>query len=109
MTASDYLEDALRQFHGQKKLAERALAQVTDKDLFVKLDEESNSIALIVKHLAGNMRSRWTDFLASEGEKADRDRDSESKHFAAGDWQSLSIPRGKSGEFNAAMRKKSET
>ena len=72
-----YLEDAVRQFHGQKKLAESALAQVSDEDFFRTLDPESNSVALIVKHLAGNMRSRWTDFLTSDGEKPDRRRDSE--------------------------------
>jgi hypothetical protein len=58
-------------------MAERAIAQVTDEQLTRTLDPESNSIALIVKHLAGNMRSRWTDFLTSDGEKPDRDRDSE--------------------------------
>jgi len=72
-----YLEDAVRQFHGQKKLAEKALAQVSDDEFFHRLDPGSNSIALIVKHLAGNMRSRWTDFLTSDGEKPDRHRDSE--------------------------------
>ena len=58
-------------------MAERAIAQVTDEQLTRTLDPESNSIALIVKHLAGNMRSRWTDFLTTDGEKPDRDRDSE--------------------------------
>jgi len=72
-----YLEDAVRQFHGQKKLAEKALAQVSDDEFFHRLDPGSNSIALIVKHLAGNMRSRWSDFLTSDGEKPDRHRDSE--------------------------------
>jgi Protein of unknown function (DUF1572) len=168
-----YLEDAVRQFHGQKKLAEKALAQVTDEDFFRKPDPESNSVALIVKHLAGNMRSRWTDFLTSDGEKADRRRDSEfemeggdtradlmrrwnegwrvtftavealtpadlvrsvlirdephlvlkainrqlthyahhigqivflAKHLAGPRWKTLSIPRGKSEEVNAAMK-----
>ena len=74
---SHYLEDVVAQFRSLKKLAERALAQVTDTQLFVTLDPESNSIAVIMKHLAGNMRSRWTDFLTSDGEKPDRDRDSE--------------------------------
>jgi Protein of unknown function (DUF1572) len=72
-----YLEDVVRQFHGQKKLAEKALAQVSDDEFFHRLDPGSNSIALIVKHLAGNMRSRWSDFLTSDGEKPDRRRDSE--------------------------------
>jgi Protein of unknown function (DUF1572) len=165
-----YLEDARRQFHGQKKLAEKALAQVSDAEFFRVLDSEDNSIALVVKHVAGNLRSRWTDFLTSDGEKPDRHRDSEfekesrdsreslmerweagwrdlfenvdplaagdlervvsirgerhtvvkainrqlthyayhvgqivflAKHFAGERWESLSIPRGKSEEFNA--------
>jgi hypothetical protein len=158
-----------------KRLADRAVAQVSDEDLFVMLDEESNSIAIIMKHIAGNMRSRWMDFLTSDGEKPDRNRDSEfviededtkenvlkhwevgwrclfealaplvpedlnrtvlirgelhsvvqainrqlthygyhvgqivflARHLAAGRWQSLSIPRGQSETFNAAMRKR---
>jgi hypothetical protein len=164
-----YLEDARREFRGIKRLAEKAMAQVSDEDFFATLDPNSNSIALIVKHLAGNLRSRWTDFLASDGEKADRHRDSEfeieaqdtrtnlldrwetgwrtlfaalepltpedlsrevsirgephsvmkainrqlthyaehagqvvmlAKHWAGGRWQTLSIPRGKSEDFN---------
>src|SRR5665213_1121152 len=71
------LKDAVDLLRFYKKLADRALAQATDEALFATIDEESNSIAIIVKHLAGNMRSRWTDFLASDGEKPDRDRDSE--------------------------------
>lgn len=74
---AEYLKEALRQFHGLKKLADRAMAQIPEADFFRKLDAESNSIALIVKHLAGNMRSRWKDFLTSDGEKSDRNRDSE--------------------------------
>jgi len=169
----EYLGEAVRQFRGLKKVADRALAQTASPDFFTTLDEESNSIALIVKHLAGNMRSRWTDFLTSDGEKEDRHRDSEfvlepadtresverrwhegwsllfstveplvaddlrrtvmirgeplsvlrainlqiahyayhvgqlvllAKHFAGSRWQSLSIPRGKSEEFNARRR-----
>lgn len=168
-----YLEDVRRQFHGQKKLAEKAMAQVTDEQFFATLDSESNSIALIVKHIAGNLRSRWSDFYASDGEKPNRHRDSEfeihagdtraalaegweagwqclfdvvdpmkpaelertvtirgephsvvkainrqlahyayhvgqivflAKHFAAGHWQSLSVPRGKSEELNPRKR-----
>ncbi|HEX7252849.1 MAG TPA: DUF1572 family protein [Thermoanaerobaculia bacterium] len=173
-----YLEDVKRQFHGQKKLAEKALDQVNDTDFFRTLDPESNSIALVVKHVAGNSRSRWTDFLGSDGEKPDRHRDTEfekesrdsrqtlmerwengwralfenvdplgpadldrivtirgephtvikainrslthcayhigqivflAKHFAGAGWQSLSVPKGKSEEFNARMRAKSES
>ena len=175
--ADQYLEDVGRQFHGQKKLAEKALAQVDDTDFFRTLDPESNSIALVVKHIAGNSRSRWTDFLKSDGEKPDRHRDTEfekesgdsrqtvmerweagwrslfenidplgpadlertvtirgephtvvkalnrqlthyayhigqivflAKHFAGSRWVSLSIPRGKSEEFNARMRARNE-
>jgi hypothetical protein len=72
-----YLEDIRRQFHGQKKLAEKAIAQVDDSQFFALLDSESNSIALVVKHIAGNLRSRWTDFYSSDGEKPDRHRDTE--------------------------------
>jgi hypothetical protein len=75
--AAEYLKEALRQFHGLKRLAEKAMAQTSETSFFTALDAESNSIALIVKHLAGNMRSRWTDFLTSDGEKPDRNRDSE--------------------------------
>lgn len=165
---TSYLKDTLDLFHYYKKLAERALAQVEDGGLFAAPDTESNSIAIIVKHMAGNMRSRWTDFLTTDGEKPDHNRDSEfegppasrselmniweagwecvfraleplsendlnrevtirgekhsvmqainrqiahysyhcgqivflAKHFQAGKWNSLTVPRGKSGEFN---------
>lgn len=75
--ATHYLQDSIASFRAHKKLAEKALAQVTDDELFATLDAESNSIAVIVKHMAGNMLSRWTDFLTSDGEKPDRNRDSE--------------------------------
>jgi len=163
-----YLDDVLVQFRKLKSMGDKALAQVSDEQLFATLDPESNSLALIMKHLAGNMRSRWTDFLTSDGEKPDRDRDSEfergtsdtreqlfarwehgwslvfdavsgltlgdveksvtirgeshtvvealnrqvshyaqhigqivflAKHFAGSNWHTLSIPRGKSREF----------
>jgi hypothetical protein len=166
---SHYLTDALAQFRGLKTLADKALAQVKEAELFVALDPESNSIAVIMKHLAGNMSSRWTEFLTSDGEKPNRNRDGEfemvagetkaalleswesgwrclfdavqplmeqdllrsvsirgqehsvvqainrqlthyachvgqivflAKHLRSTDWQSLSIPRGKSAEFN---------
>jgi hypothetical protein len=74
---TSYLEDALSLFRYYKRLAELAMEQVTDEQLFVTLDPEANSIAIIVKHMAGNMRSRWTDFLTSDGEKPGRNRDSE--------------------------------
>jgi hypothetical protein len=165
---TSYLEDSLTLFRYYKNLAERAMAQVTDEELLAVLDDEMNSIAVIVKHMAGNMRSRWTDFLTSDGEKPDRQRDTEfvdppstreallaaweegwqcllgtlealseqdlqrtvtirgeahsvmqainrqvahysyhcgqivflAKHFKHGEWQSLSVPRRKSAEFN---------
>jgi len=75
--AAHYLDEARRQFRGHKRLGEGALAQLTDGQLFVTLDPEANSIAILVKHLAGNMRSRFTDFLTSDGEKPDRHRDQE--------------------------------
>jgi len=165
---TSYLTDSLDLFRHYKKLAERAMAQVTDEQLLTALDAEMNSIAIVVKHMAGNMRSRWTDFLVTDGEKPDRNRDSEfedppatreallaawergwqcvfsaieplseqdlgrtvtirgeahsvmqainrqiahysyhcgqivllAKHFQADDWQSLSVPRKKSADFN---------
>jgi hypothetical protein len=177
MEEREYLEEVTRQFGGLKKTADRALAQTTDADFFRTLDAESNSLALIVKHLAGNMRSRWTDFLTSDGEKPDRNRDSEfeieegdtrerlrhlweegwaltfatigslcpedfrrtveirgqphsilkainrqiahyayhvgqlvllAKHFAGSRWETLSVARGKSEEFNRDSRSKLE-
>src|SRR5579885_3160232 len=75
--STSYVEDSLSLFRYYKKLAEGAMEQVSDKDLFTALDEEMNSIAIVAKHMAGNMRSRWTDFLTSDGEKPDRNRDSE--------------------------------
>jgi uncharacterized damage-inducible protein DinB len=74
---NSYLADSLAVFRDYKGLCERAMAQLTDEQLLAVLDEESNSIAIIVKHMAGNMRSRWTDFLTSDGEKPDRRRDEE--------------------------------
>ena len=164
----DYLADALSSFRAYKKLADKAIAQTKDDELFLKLDEEGNSIAIVMKHMAGNMISRWTDFLNSDGEKPDRTRDMEfvietssredviaywergwkcvfdaiepltpgdfsrtvtirgqkhtivqavnrqlmhyayhigqivflAKHFRSTEWQSLSIPRNRSAEFN---------
>jgi len=170
-----YLADALNTFRDYKKLAERAFAQLDDQDFFRAIDEESNSIAVIMKHIAGNMLSRWTDFLTSDGEKPNRQRDMEfvmlpettkddllgywergwaclfaaieplqpedlmrivqirgqdhtvvqainrqlshyanhigqivylAKHFKAADWQTLSVPRNKSAEFNAYLKEK---
>jgi hypothetical protein len=72
-----YLADAISWFRAYKELGERALVQVSNEELFTKLDNESNSIAVIMKHLTGNMSSRWTDFLTSDGEKPGRNRDLE--------------------------------
>jgi Protein of unknown function (DUF1572) len=165
-----YLEEAFRAFRGYKRMAEGALEQLSDQEFFHLPDTESNSAALVVKHVAGNLRSRWTDFLASDGEKPDRNRDQEfivaeadsrpelmrrweqsfstvftcieslrpedlertvtirqephtvlqalnrsllhtayhvgqilyvGKHLRGTEWKTLSIPRGKSAEFNA--------
>jgi hypothetical protein len=74
----NYKTDTIEAFRNYKKLAERAVGQVTEEEFYFKtIDAESNSLAVIVKHIGGNLRSRWTDFLTSDGEKADRDRDSE--------------------------------
>jgi hypothetical protein len=74
---TSYTKDSADLFRQYKGLAERAIEQCSDEALFIALDPESNSIAIIVKHMAGNMRSRWTDFLTTDGEKPNRDRDSE--------------------------------
>ena len=168
---TSYVKDATEVFRVYKRLADRAMEQAPDDALFATLDAESNSIAIIVKHLAGNMRSRWTDFLTSDGEKPDRNRDAEfeappktraelaalweasweilfdalapltdadltrtiyirgethsvmqainrnithtayhvgqivflAKHLAGSKWTALTIPRGKSAQFNAKV------
>jgi hypothetical protein len=175
MIEENYLQDALRSFQNYKKLAEKSFAQISEEEFFLALDEESNSIATIVKHIAGNLRSRWTDFFTSDGEKPDRSRDSEfvaferetrdsllefwetgwraalstigslqpadlgkivkirgenhtvveavnrsiahtayhvgqivflAKHFRSAEWQTLSIPRNKSGEYNRFLNER---
>ena len=73
----NYFEDAFLTFEKAKKLADKAIAQLKDEEFFIALDEESNSVAVIMKHIAGNMFSRWTDFLTSDGEKPNRNRDME--------------------------------
>jgi uncharacterized damage-inducible protein DinB len=75
--AAYYLEEIKRQFRGHQRMGDRALAQLQDKDFLVTLDPESNSVAALVKHISGNARSRFTDFLTSDGEKPDRFRDQE--------------------------------
>jgi len=172
MIESNYLADAIKMFHQYKGLADRAIAQIPESALVAVPDERSNSIAVIMKHMAGNMRSRWTDFLEDDGEKPDRHRDSEfelddndtrdaifavwergwqvlfgaldpltaddlarpvlirnepptvveainrqlthyayhvgqivflARHYSDKNWTSLSVPKGKSEEFNARM------
>ena len=169
----NYFEDAISSLKSYKKLADKAIAQLKDEEFFVALDEEANSVAVVMKHMAGNMFSRWTDFLTSDGEKPDRNRDMEfvieantskddvldywergwasvfaaieplkpedfekkvmirgephtivqainrqlthysyhigqivflAKHFRSAQWNSLSIPRNKSAEFNVKMQ-----
>ena len=73
----NYHKDAVSAMRAYKKLAEKAIAQLKDEEFFVTLDEEANSIAVVMKHMAGNMISRWADFLTSDGEKPDRNRDLE--------------------------------
>ena len=77
MIEQHFLDDARTQLRKLKELADKAIAQVADADLFAVLDPEANSIAIIMKHMAGNMRSRWTDFLTTDGEKQNRERDQE--------------------------------
>src|SRR5437764_14820123 len=73
----NYHADAIQLFRNYKKMAERAMEQVSDEEFFALIDPEANSIAVIVKHIAGNLHSRWRDFLTTDGEKPDRDRDTE--------------------------------
>ena len=95
----NYHADALLSFRNYKKLAERALEQVSDEEFFAAIDAESNSLAVMVKHIAGNLHSRWRDFLISDGEKQDRNRDTEFEmigdtreslmNFWEGGWKTL--------------------
>ncbi len=72
-----YLTDSIASLRAYKKQADKAIAQLKDEEFFVTIDEEANSVAIIMKHMAGNMFSRWTDFLTSDGEKPNRNRDME--------------------------------
>ena len=74
---SHYIDEVFRGLRGHKRLADDAIAQLTDEQFFAQPDPESNSVAIIVKHMAGSFRSRFTDFLTSDGEKPDRNRDQE--------------------------------
>lgn len=85
----NYLSDAVESFRSYKKMAEKAMEQVSDEEFFRTIDREANSIAVIVKHIAGNQRSRWTDFLTSDGEKPDRFRDGEFVRFDEDSRESL--------------------
>lgn len=97
--ASNYHSDALESFRNYKKLAERAIDQVSDDEFFRSIDAEANSIAVVVKHVAGNLHSRWSDFLTSDGEKPTRNRDMEFElagdtreslmQFWEGGWETL--------------------
>lgn len=71
------ITDVAREFANQRRLAERAIAQLSDQQLFQPLDADANSVAVIMKHVGGNLRSRWTDFRTTDGEKPDRNRDGE--------------------------------
>ena len=75
-----YLTSAIRQFTTYKQLAEKAMAQIDEQELNWQANEDSNSVVNIVKHMRGNMISRWTDFLTTDGEKPDRKRDGEFEH-----------------------------
>jgi hypothetical protein len=75
--ASHYLDEIRRQLRGHKRMAESAMTQLDDKEFFAAIDPESNSVAILAKHIAGNARSRFTDFLSTDGEKPDRFRDRE--------------------------------
>jgi uncharacterized damage-inducible protein DinB len=75
--AADYLDEIFRGLRGHKRLADDSIAQLSDQQFFAQLDPESNSVAIIVKHMAGNLRSRFTNFLTTDGEKPDRNRDQE--------------------------------
>ncbi|MGN1402260.1 MAG: DUF1572 family protein [Bacillus sp. (in: firmicutes)] len=84
MIGEEYLRVVHQQFRNMKRTAEAAMGQVSDSELFWRENEESNSIAILVKHMSGNMVSRWTDFFFSDGEKEDRHRDEEFHHHFTG-------------------------
>jgi hypothetical protein len=172
----NFLDESIEAFRSYKKLAEKSFAQVSDEEFFRTIDAEANSIATITKHIGGNLRSRWSDFLTSDGEKPDRNRDSEfvvetdtresltefwevgwntlletlqslktedlgeivqirgedftvvkainraamhtashigqimllAKHFRSSEWQTLSVPKNKSAEFNSYLAGKTD-
>ena len=91
------LEDTIARFRELKRLGDGAIAQVDDASFFARADAESNAIAHVVKHVAGNLRSRWRNFLTEDGEKPDRDRDSEFELDPAGDTRAALIARWEEG------------
>ncbi len=93
---ASYTEEAVREFHRLKDTADKAVAQTRPEDLFAMLGGEENSIAVIMKHLSGNMRSRWTDPFTSDGEKPDRNRDGEFE-MAAADTREALLARWEEG------------
>jgi hypothetical protein len=95
--SEDFLRSAKRQFLYYKTLGEKAMEQLEPEQLFVSLNEDTNSIAVIVKHLHGNMLSRWTDFLTTDGEKETRDRDGEFD-----DSININIPEFRHAELDSA-------
>ena len=96
MIKQHYIDDSLFQLRKLKAQADKAMEQIDDAEFFATLDPDANSIALIVKHVAGNMRSRWTDFLTSDGEKPDRHRDTEFER-ETGDTRASLIARWDAG------------
>jgi hypothetical protein len=85
MQTAMYLKDVIQRFQELKQLADKAIAQAGTKDFRTMIDQESNSIAILMKHLAGNMKSRWSDFLTTDGEKPDRNRDQEFEDSSSDD------------------------
>jgi hypothetical protein len=96
MIEQNYLDDCLLQLRKLKSQADKALSQIEREHIFTALDPEANSIAVIMKHMAGNMRSRWTEFLTTDGEKPDRDRDTEFV-MDAGDTHAKLLPTWEDG------------
>ena len=84
-----YIQDTLLQLRKYKEMAEKAMAQISGEDFFTELSDVDNSLAIIAKHMAGNMRSRWRDFLTSDGEKDDRHRDTEFEIYDSDSKESL--------------------
>ncbi len=112
----DYLSDIAARFRDYKTMADKAVTQVSDEELTRVVDPEANSLAVIMRHMAGNMRSRWRDFLTTDGEKPDRNRDGEfelpagaSRAAIIADWESgwawtpLTIPKPKQPQTRGSV------